>query len=228
MPNLQTVLPQYREVEPSCLFPLPVQSTSSAELILDSLDLLSDILSRFSSTLSNNTALQTSILRACTPLLSNGRAAVRKRTVSTLAVLINTSSGSPALLNGLLEDTILPNLKGSNSESLRTSISLVGALARTAPTQLSPKVGELVPLVLAGSANNDDEGKEGVLQVRFFLPPLLPLLSLSLISFISASSCSPFGTYLFAIYSASNLSLSSALPKPALIFPPSSIRRPNS
>lgn len=150
---------------------LLAQSTSSAELILDSLDLLSDILSRFCSTLSSNTALQTSILRACTPLLSNGRAAVRKRTVSTLAILINTSSGSPALLNGFLEDTILPSLKGDDSEKLRTSISLVGALARTAPAQLSPKVGELVPLVLAGSAKNDEEGKEGVLQVRspFFL-----------------------------------------------------------
>ncbi|GAA5856944.1 hypothetical protein JCM8547_008479 [Rhodosporidiobolus lusitaniae] len=139
-------------------------ANSSAELILDSLDLLSDILSRFSSNVSANPALQTSILRACTPLLSNGRAAVRKRTVSTLAVLISTSAGSPALLNGLLEETVLPSLKGDSAEKLRTSISLVGALARTASEQISPRVGELIPLVLRGSEKNDDEGKEGVLQ----------------------------------------------------------------
>ncbi|GAA6010571.1 hypothetical protein JCM10207_007744 [Rhodosporidiobolus poonsookiae] len=149
-------------------------STSSTELVLDSLDLLSDLLSRFSATVAGNPALLTSALRALTPLLSNGRAAVRKRAVSTLAVLISTSSASPALLTGLLNDTVLPSLKGDSDKKLRTSISLVGALARTAPSQLGGKVGELVPLVLRGSEKEDDEGKEGVLQCLESLALKLP------------------------------------------------------
>ncbi|GAA6031475.1 hypothetical protein JCM8097_006475 [Rhodosporidiobolus ruineniae] len=141
-------------------------SSSSAELVLDSLDLLSDILTRFSSTLTSNPALQTSILRACVPLLSNGRAAVRKRTVSTLAILVSTTSSSSnaGLLGGLMEETVLPSLKGDEAEKLRTAVSLVGALARAAPAMLGPRVGEVVPLVLRASEKDDDEGKEGVLQ----------------------------------------------------------------
>ncbi|GAA5893687.1 hypothetical protein JCM6882_007878 [Rhodosporidiobolus microsporus] len=170
-------------------------SSSSAELVLDSLDLLSDILTRFSSTLAPNTALQSSILKACTPLLSAPRAAVRKRAVSTLAVLISSTSApsstssssasasaaSSALLTSLLDSTLLPSLRApsasgslSANESLRTSISLASALARAAPAQLGPRVGEVVPLVLEGSKREDDEGKEGVLQCLESLTLKLP------------------------------------------------------
>lgn len=57
---------------------------SSAELLIDSLDLLSDLLSRFESTVKTIPSLQTSVLAATTPLLSNSRIAVRKRAVATL------------------------------------------------------------------------------------------------------------------------------------------------
>lgn len=60
------------------------QPASSSELLIDSLDLLSDILSRFETTVRTNTSLQTSSLKAITPLLSNPRPALRKRSVSTL------------------------------------------------------------------------------------------------------------------------------------------------
>ena len=137
---------------------------SSAELVLDSLDLVSDLLSRFESTVRTLPALQQSVLKAATPLLAHGRAAIRKRTVATLAVLV-PSAHSPALLDSLLSTTVLPSLdKGSSDDHLRTSISLVGALARSAPAQVGPKAGALIPLVLEGAERDDDEGKEGVLQ----------------------------------------------------------------
>ena len=137
---------------------------SSAELVLDSLDLVSDLLSRFESTVRTLPALQQSVLKAATPLLAHGRAAIRKRTVATLAVLV-PSAHSPALLDSLLSTTVLPSLdKGSSDDHLRTSISLVGALARSAPAQVGPKAGALIPLVLDGAERDADEGKEGVLQ----------------------------------------------------------------
>lgn len=140
--------------------------SSSAELVLDSLDLVSDVLSRFESTVRTLPALQQSVLKAATPLLSHGRAAVRKRTVATLAVLV-PSAHSPALLDSLLDSTVLPSLQAAaaaDDDRLRTSISLVGALARSAPAQVGPKAAALVPLVLRGADRDDDEGKEGALQ----------------------------------------------------------------
>ncbi|BGP09967.1 hypothetical protein JCM10049v2_005845 [Rhodotorula toruloides] len=136
---------------------------SSAELVLDSLDLLSDILSRFETTIRTLPAIQSSILKASTPLLSHGRAAVRKRTVSTLAVLV-PSAASADVFDKLVTGTVLPALKDSDEEQLRTAVSLVGALARSAPRLIGPKAGELVPLVLKAAERDDNEAKEGVLQ----------------------------------------------------------------
>ncbi|GAA5863674.1 hypothetical protein JCM3774_001210 [Rhodotorula dairenensis] len=143
-------------------------TSSSAELLVDSLDLISDILSRFESTVRSNTHLQQSILKATTPLLSHGRPAVRKRAVSALATLVpTTASTSASVFDTLVSNTILPSLQSGNTstdDQFRTSVSLVSALARSAPSQIGPKVAELVPLVLAGASKDDDEAKEGVLQ----------------------------------------------------------------
>ncbi|BGP50195.1 hypothetical protein JCM10450v2_006106 [Rhodotorula kratochvilovae] len=137
---------------------------SSAELLLDSLDLVSDILSRFEATVRTLPSLQQAVLKAATPLLAHGRAAVRKRTVATLAVLI-PSAHAPALLDSLLTETVVPVLERADAgDALRTSISLVGALARSAPAQVGGKAAALIPLVLHGADRGDDEGKEGVLQ----------------------------------------------------------------
>ncbi|GEM12805.1 cullin-associated NEDD8-dissociated protein 1 [Rhodotorula toruloides] len=137
--------------------------SSSAELVLDSLDLLSDILSRFETTIRTLPVIQSSILKASTSLLSHGRAAVRKRTVSTLAVLI-PSAASADVFDKLIAGTVLPALQGSDAEHLHTAVSLVGALARSAPSLIGPKAGELVPPVLKAAERDDDEAKEGVLQ----------------------------------------------------------------
>lgn len=140
-------------------------AASSAELLVDSLDLVSDILSRFESTVRSNPHLQQSILKATTPLLSHGRPAVRKRAVAALATLIPTTASSN-VFDTLISTTILPTLQATTGgdDQFRTSVSLVAALARSAPTRIGPRVAELVPLVLAGANKDDDEAKEGVLQ----------------------------------------------------------------
>ncbi|GAA5945445.1 hypothetical protein JCM10213_005987 [Rhodosporidiobolus nylandii] len=148
--------------------------SSSAELLLDSLDLLSDILTRFSSSLSSSSpTLPSSILNACIPLLTSGRAAVRKRTVSTLAVLLSATN-SQDLADRLVDGVVLPALKEEKGEKWRTAVSLVGALARAAPKMVGRRVEAVVGLVVEGAGREDDEGKEGVLQCLDSLTLRLP------------------------------------------------------
>ncbi|KAK4702038.1 hypothetical protein P7C70_g4189, partial [Phenoliferia sp. Uapishka_3] len=140
-----------------------VESTSSSpELLIDALELLTDIVSRFESTVRTMTALQNSVLKAVTPLLDSLRHIIRKRAVTTLATLAACSDA--ALFNTLISSTILKSLKGKDIDKLKTSVSLVGALARSAPTKMGKKAAELVPLILSAASKDDDELKEGALQ----------------------------------------------------------------
>lgn len=71
-----------------------LNAASSAELLIDSLDLLSDIVTRFESTVRALSNLQSKILQACVPLLGHSRAAVRKRSVGTIGKY--TNGGTPS------------------------------------------------------------------------------------------------------------------------------------
>ncbi|GAA5941561.1 uncharacterized protein JCM15063_001621 [Sporobolomyces koalae] len=145
------------------------QDASSAELLIDSLGLLADILARFDTTVRTMPQLQQKILQASVPLLGHSRPAVRKRTVATIASLIPTTSSTSPLFPTLLSDTLLPSLSASNSSSsspcdkLLTSISLISAIARTSPAQLGPHVSTLIPLVLSAirsSTSRNDEQEQ--------------------------------------------------------------------
>lgn len=150
-----------------CARAYATQPSSVAELLVASLELLSDILTRFESTVRVNTSLQSSILKSTTPLLAHGRPNVRKHAVSALAKLVPTaasSSSSGSVFESLVGKTVLPTLRaGPDDAAFRTSVSLIAALAKSAPGQIGPKVPELVPLVLSGAQKDDDETKEGVL-----------------------------------------------------------------
>ncbi|GAA6006246.1 hypothetical protein JCM11491_002083 [Sporobolomyces phaffii] len=144
--------------------------SSSAELLIDSLDLLSDIVSRFDSTVRGLPQLQSKILQASVPLLGHSRAAVRKRAVGTIATLIPTTSSSSQLFPSLLSDTLLPALSSSNTsaspDSLLTSISLISSVARSSPSQLGPHVSTLVPLILSAMSSTQYEGEETEIEVK--------------------------------------------------------------
>ncbi|GAA5906905.1 uncharacterized protein JCM6883_005725 [Sporobolomyces salmoneus] len=143
-------------------------SSSSAELLIDSLDLLSDIVTRFESTVRGLPHLQTKILQASVPLLGHSRAAVRKRSVGTIATLIPTTSSSSSLFPTLLSDTLLPSLESSNSspDQLLTSISLISSVARTSPSQLGPHISTLIPLILSAISSSRFEGEETEIEIK--------------------------------------------------------------
>ena len=69
------------------------------------------------------------------------------------------------LFNSLITGTVTKALNGSNSERLKTAVSLVGALAKSAPTKMGKKAADLVPLILKAAAKDGDELREGALQV---------------------------------------------------------------
>ncbi|GAA6063291.1 hypothetical protein JCM10212_001410 [Sporobolomyces blumeae] len=143
-------------------------SASSAELLIDSLDLLSDIVSRFESTMRGQPQLQTKILKAIVPLLSHSRAAVRKRVVTTISTLIPTTAANSPLFATLLNETLLPALSSpsASSDSLLTSISLLSALARTSPSQLGPHIKTLVPLILAAASTTSSHSEESQIEIK--------------------------------------------------------------
>lgn len=64
----------------------------------------------------------------------------------------------------LVSRTVIPTLQANNTDQLRTSVTLVGALAKMAPQQMGKQAQEIIPLVLgAATAHDDVELKEGVL-----------------------------------------------------------------
>lgn len=138
------------------------QPSSSSELLIDSLDLLSDLLSRFETNIRASVVLQGTSLRALTPLLSNQRLAVRKRAVMTLAVLVS-SSGDSMLFESLVHATIVWYLKSGKPELVKTATSLVGALARSSPVKVGRVLPRFLPLILAcldpatAKARSDEE-----------------------------------------------------------------------
>ncbi|CAO3610365.1 unnamed protein product [Cunninghamella echinulata] len=133
------------------------------ELQMDTLDVLSDILSRFGSQLSSKK--QEAIQKALLPLLSHSRAAVRKRATTAIGYLVVHA-------NDQLFDTILTyilnglKLNKNTSEKLRTLVQSVGILGRYSAPKLGNHLSEIVPIVIefTKKADDDDELREICLQ----------------------------------------------------------------
>lgn len=102
-----------------------------------------------------------------TPLLSHSRPAVRKRVIITISQFIPVSS--PELFSELLETNVLPLLAPSvNLETQRTTVQLVAAVVRQSAGQIAPVLEDIVPGILKAVQRNDDELREGCLQVKGF------------------------------------------------------------
>ncbi|KAK4052490.1 hypothetical protein OIV83_002292 [Microbotryomycetes sp. JL201] len=137
--------------------------SSTSELLIDSLDIVTDILSRFESTIRGMPHIQSAALKSIVPLLSHSRPAVRKRAIATLSTLV-TASGDGKLLDTLVTGTAIKLLQSSDEESLKTAVNLTGSLTRAVPSKMGKKTKNVVPLVLQTlDANDDDELKEGAL-----------------------------------------------------------------
>lgn len=131
---------------------------------MDTLDVLSEVLSRFGNQimLSEQTQIQELLL----PLLSNNRAAIRKRTTICLGYLVAHTNDD---LFAQLYAYILEGLKANagSSEKLRTFVQCAGVLSRYSTARLGKHLPELVPIIAGYAAqvkDEDDESREICLQ----------------------------------------------------------------
>ncbi|KAJ6614944.1 armadillo-type protein [Mycena sp. CBHHK59/15] len=136
--------------------------TTPPEALVETLAILSILISRFPAHLSSAT-LSPQPLTVLAPLLVHTRPVVRKRAIITLAQFVPISQGY--LFTDLLATHVFPFLaSNANVEKQRTTVNLVAAVARTAPTQIAPVLAEIVPGVLKAVQRDDDELREGCLQ----------------------------------------------------------------
>ncbi|CAE6466306.1 unnamed protein product [Rhizoctonia solani] len=121
-----------------------------------------------------------------TPLLLHARPAVRKRAISTIASFVPTLSQDE--LQQFISSTILPGLQPAASlEKQRTTVHLVAAVAR----YLASSLNEVVPSVLKGVKEEDEELREAGLQPSPALDALAPRFLKQLLKTLSPKSAPP-------------------------------------
>lgn len=139
--------------------------TASQELVIDSLDILSDYFVRFSHLVSNDVPLQHNAQKTLLTALQSNRAAIRKRAVTALSAL--AASAISEVFTDLAEAIAL-TLSKSKTEVLRTFVQLLGALSKTCPRRLGRRMPEFMPRILdmlsSEETQEDDELREAILQ----------------------------------------------------------------
>ncbi|KAF7365527.1 Cullin-associated nedd8-dissociated protein 1 [Mycena venus] len=119
--------------------------TTPPEALVETLAILSILISRFPAHLSSTT--------------------LSPQPLTVLAPLLFVPISQGHLFTDLLATHVFPFLaSNANLEKQRTTVQLVAAVARTAPTQVAPVLGEIVPGVLKAVQRDDDELREGSLQ----------------------------------------------------------------
>ncbi|CAG8730030.1 22633_t:CDS:10, partial [Gigaspora rosea] len=131
------------------------------EVQMDTLDILSELLARFGSSVGNNVASQKRIQNVLVPLLSHSRPAFRKRTTVALGNLVTHTPDE--LFNDLVQKLLAEFERAQNQkDNLKTLIQCVGTLS--AP-RLGKYLPQFLPLVFVNININDDELRENCLQV---------------------------------------------------------------
>lgn len=145
-----------------------LQSDTPPETLLETLSTLSILITRFPAHFADP-SLNPQPLIAIAPLLIHSRPAVRKRAISTLSQFVPVAP--PELFSTLLENNILPFLvANANLEQQRTTVNLIAAIFRQSAQQLTPSLGDIVPGLLQAVKRDDDELREGCLQVAYMRP----------------------------------------------------------
>lgn len=141
-----------------------LQSSTPPETLIETLSILSILISRFPSHVTSP-PLADHPLAVLAPLLSHPRPAVRKRAILTLSQFVPASS--PDLFADLLKTNVLPAFgPGAKTEQQRTTVQLVAAVVRHSALQIAPVLGDIVPGILKAAQKDDDDLREGSLQVR--------------------------------------------------------------
>ncbi|CAO1637772.1 unnamed protein product [Parajaminaea phylloscopi] len=138
------------------------EAESSQELLIDSLDILTDLFSRFPRAVLENSSLQKVGLHFLVPMLSHSRMSVRKRTTNALSALAAHSASD---IFTQLSTTISVDLSETTDlERSKTVVQLVGALARSCPRRLGRRLPDFMPRILQIVHQDDDELSEISLQ----------------------------------------------------------------
>lgn len=144
------------------------QPDTPPEALVETLSILSILIIRFPSNLTSST-LEPHPLKVLAPLLSHPRPVVRKRAIVTLSQFIPISQ--EGLFSELLTAHVFPFLApGANIDKQRTTVQLIAAVARNSPLAISSVLPEIVPGILKAIQRDDDELREGSLQVRISIP----------------------------------------------------------
>ena len=142
------------------------QTSTPPETLIETLSILSILISRFPTILSSP-KLSPQPIPSLIPLLGHARPAVRKRAILTLAQFLPYAQ--QAYFDDLIKSTVLPGLRNeSNAENVieqqRTTIQLVAAITRQSPGRIMSAIDAIVPGVLKAAAREDDELREYALQ----------------------------------------------------------------
>ncbi|EDW76056.1 uncharacterized protein Dwil_GK14870 [Drosophila willistoni] len=126
---------------------------------LESLDILSDLLSRFGEFL---VPFHSTILKALMPQLASPRQAVRKRTIVGLSFLLIQANSNA--YNGVI-DHLLEGLENPpNPGAIRTYIQCLASICRQAGHRLCSHIDRAMHLLRQYSQRDDDELREFCLQ----------------------------------------------------------------
>ena len=138
------------------------QSSTPPEALVETLSILSILISRFPQQLSSEN-LSSPPLVVLAPLLSHPRPVVRKRAIVTLSQFIPISP--PGLFEDLLKSHVLPHLAANaNLDKQRTTVQLIASVAKHSPAQIAGSLGEIVLPIVKAAQREDDELREGCLQ----------------------------------------------------------------
>jgi cullin-associated NEDD8-dissociated protein 1 len=155
-----------------------VQPGIPPDTLIETLSILSILVTHFPTYVSS-LSLSPPPIQTVTPLLTHARPAVRKRAIVTLSHFVPLSA--PELSGQLLSTVVIPNLQLSAPiEKQRTTVNLVAAIARASPQRLGSGLGAIVPGILRVVDQDDEELREGALQVNFSL--VLPSSCIQLLS----------------------------------------------
>ncbi|SJX63716.1 uncharacterized protein SRS1_14466 [Sporisorium reilianum f. sp. reilianum] len=137
-------------------------ASASQELLIDSLDILAELINKFAASVTAAVALQNALLKSVVPAMRHSRPAVRKRSLTVLGALGSCATSDIfTQLSIQLSSDLAPK---SSVDTRKTAVQLIGIFARTCPRRLGRRLPEFMPAVIQTAKHDDDELRETCLQ----------------------------------------------------------------
>ncbi|XP_041080716.1 cullin-associated NEDD8-dissociated protein 1-like [Polyodon spathula] len=130
-------------------------SKQEVSVQLEALDILSDMLSRLSSTL---ISFHSPILSCLLPQLTSPRLAVRKRAIIALSHLV--PSCSAAIFTELMKHLLTELSRNESTSTTRTYIQCLAAISRQAGHRVGEHLEKIIPVLVKYCSVEDDELRE--------------------------------------------------------------------